>query len=329
MVKVKNANVGKGEDFEGGNIRGMTGKGKRVAFGVRAPIRFISVKETANLEEWPRKREGKLLKLGKIYNKHTFKMGFAKNEEGMLVRGVQDDYDNESDEDDEGNEGQEVMNIDEEESETEPKEEINRREIRQKKRQEQVKEGQSSVSMTQIMDMIASLQASKNSRLDALDEKISDVQERLYIEEQKMHKRSLKGNLQKRKISLKTTRVYEDEVIKLNTLKIRKIVRGKPVVQFSVISLKSVIRFSATKKIGGPILGFQNENRSSNFSKGIKNRLSYFKIGHLTFSRQLKIGLHILKRVIRFFVHKKIKRPILKTGRPIFTFTTAKKMTVG
>ncbi|KAI5657662.1 hypothetical protein M9H77_26455 [Catharanthus roseus] len=44
--------------------------------------------------------------------------------------------------------------------------------------------------------------------------------------EQKMHKKSLKGNLQRSKISLNTTRVYEDEVIKSNTLKTRRIVRG-------------------------------------------------------------------------------------------------------
>ncbi|KAI5653543.1 hypothetical protein M9H77_30730 [Catharanthus roseus] len=47
----------------------------------------------------------------------------------------------------------------------------------------------------------------------------------LYIEEQKMHKRSLKGNLQRSKRSHKITRDYEDEVIKLNTLKTRRLVR--------------------------------------------------------------------------------------------------------
>ncbi|KAI5653173.1 hypothetical protein M9H77_30360 [Catharanthus roseus] len=41
----------------------------------------------------------------------------------------------------------------------------------------------------------------------------------------KMHKRSLKGNLQSSKRSLKTTKVYEDEVIKLKTLKTRRMVR--------------------------------------------------------------------------------------------------------
>ncbi|KAI5674281.1 hypothetical protein M9H77_14645 [Catharanthus roseus] len=108
---------------------------------------------------------------GKIYNKHTFKiMGFAKKEEGMLVRGGQDD--NESDKNDEDNEGQEVMNVDEEESEKEPEEETHKTEMRQKKRQERVEEGQSFESMTQVVDMIASLQASINNRLDALDEKI-------------------------------------------------------------------------------------------------------------------------------------------------------------
>ncbi|KAI5666729.1 hypothetical protein M9H77_16582 [Catharanthus roseus] len=44
-------------------------------------------------------------------------------------------------------------------------------------------------------------------------------------EERNMYKRSLKGNLHRSKRSLKTTRVYEDEVIKLNTLKTR-LVRG-------------------------------------------------------------------------------------------------------
>ncbi|KAI5681136.1 hypothetical protein M9H77_02363 [Catharanthus roseus] len=99
------------------------------------------------------------------------------------------------DEDDENNEGQEAMNVDKEETEEEPEEETYRREMRQKKRQERVEEVQLSRSMTQIMDMITSLQASINIRLDALDRKISDIQER------KMHKRSLKGNQQKQKIT--------------------------------------------------------------------------------------------------------------------------------
>ncbi|KAI5676609.1 hypothetical protein M9H77_07559 [Catharanthus roseus] len=56
MVKTKNANVGRGENVEeGGSSRGR-GKGKRVPSGVRAPDRFISIKEIGNLEEWKRKR---------------------------------------------------------------------------------------------------------------------------------------------------------------------------------------------------------------------------------------------------------------------------------
>ncbi|KAI5681777.1 hypothetical protein M9H77_03005 [Catharanthus roseus] len=47
----------------------------------------------------------------------------------------------------------------------------------------------------------------------------------LYIEEQKMYKRSLKDNLHRSKRSYKTTRDYEDEVIKLNTLNTRRLVR--------------------------------------------------------------------------------------------------------
>ncbi|KAI5673360.1 hypothetical protein M9H77_13724 [Catharanthus roseus] len=49
-----------------------------------------------------------------------------------------------------------------------------------------------------------------------------------------MHKRSLKGNLHRSKRSLKTIRVYEDEVIKLNTLKTKRLVRGILKVTFIV-----------------------------------------------------------------------------------------------
>ncbi|KAI5661570.1 hypothetical protein M9H77_20893 [Catharanthus roseus] len=41
-----------------------------------------------------------------------------------------------------------------------------------------------------------------------------------------MHKRSLKDNLPRSKRLLKTTRLYEDEVIKLKTLKRRRMVRN-------------------------------------------------------------------------------------------------------
>ncbi|KAI5672314.1 hypothetical protein M9H77_12678 [Catharanthus roseus] len=62
MMKVKNANVGREENYEeGGSSRGGRtgkgkGKGKRVATEVRLPERFISVKEAANFEEWTRKK---------------------------------------------------------------------------------------------------------------------------------------------------------------------------------------------------------------------------------------------------------------------------------
>ncbi|KAI5672333.1 hypothetical protein M9H77_12697 [Catharanthus roseus] len=60
MVKVKNANVGREENYEeGGSSRGGRtgkGKGKRVATEVRLPEGFISFKEAANFEEWTRKR---------------------------------------------------------------------------------------------------------------------------------------------------------------------------------------------------------------------------------------------------------------------------------
>ncbi|KAI5671661.1 hypothetical protein M9H77_12025 [Catharanthus roseus] len=90
-------------------------------------------------------------------------------------------------EEEEEDEGQDAMNVDEVVSE-EPEEETFRREMRQKKRQEMVEEGQSS-------------------------------------RKQKMLKRSLKKNLQRSKRSLKTTRFYEYEVIKLKTLKTRRMLR--------------------------------------------------------------------------------------------------------
>ncbi|KAI5682164.1 hypothetical protein M9H77_03392 [Catharanthus roseus] len=89
------------------------------------------------------------------------KNGFSRNVEVMLVRGGQDDND-ESDEDDEGNEGQEAMNVDEEKSEEEPEEETFRREMRQKKRQERAKKGQLFWSMSQLMEMIASIDQVKD-----------------------------------------------------------------------------------------------------------------------------------------------------------------------
>ncbi|KAI5650339.1 hypothetical protein M9H77_36344 [Catharanthus roseus] len=60
MVKIKNAQVGQGQNPEGGTSRGK-GKGKRVPSGtgasaVRASERFISVKEATRFEEWTRNR---------------------------------------------------------------------------------------------------------------------------------------------------------------------------------------------------------------------------------------------------------------------------------
>ncbi|KAI5661830.1 hypothetical protein M9H77_21153 [Catharanthus roseus] len=120
-------------------------------------------------------------------------MGFSRNEEGVLVRGAQDDND-ENDEDDEENKGQEAMYMDEEENEEEPEEETFRRKMRQKKRQERVHEGQSSRGMSQLMEMIASMQVSINSRFDALDRKISDIQEGVMKLEARGREEDKRGN---------------------------------------------------------------------------------------------------------------------------------------
>ncbi|KAI5672989.1 hypothetical protein M9H77_13353 [Catharanthus roseus] len=110
---------------------------------------------------------------GKIYNQHTFKrIGFERNDEGLLIR--EDNGDEE--------EGIEPENMDEEET----NEEDIRREMRSKKRQERMEEGQSSVDTAQIMDRIATMQAQLNDRLndingnllirlDELDEKIIEI----------------------------------------------------------------------------------------------------------------------------------------------------------
>ncbi|KAI5668900.1 hypothetical protein M9H77_18753 [Catharanthus roseus] len=113
------------------------------------------------------------------------------------------------------------MNVVEEESKEEPEEETFRREMRQKKRQERVEEGQLSESMSQIMDMIASLQASMNSHFDALDGNISDIQER----DKRCIKEVSRVSTKKQKITQDFIKFYEDEVIKLKTLKTRRMVR--------------------------------------------------------------------------------------------------------
>ncbi|KAI5650245.1 hypothetical protein M9H77_36250 [Catharanthus roseus] len=114
------------------------------------------------------------------------------------------------------------MTMVEVESEEELEEETFSREMRQKKRQEQVEEGQSFGSISQTMDMIASLQASMNSHFDALDGRISDIQEK----NKRCTREVSKVMYKEAKRSVKTTRVYEDKVIKLKTLKTRRIVRG-------------------------------------------------------------------------------------------------------
>ncbi|KAI5675367.1 hypothetical protein M9H77_06317 [Catharanthus roseus] len=113
MVKVKNANAGRGEKKyeERGSSRGertRKGKGKKVASESRLPEMFISVKAATNFEEWTKKRR-------KITprHRHGFKrMGFSRNEEGVLVRGQEDD--DESDEEEDDDEGQDAMDVEDE-----------------------------------------------------------------------------------------------------------------------------------------------------------------------------------------------------------------------
>ncbi|KAI5653290.1 hypothetical protein M9H77_30477 [Catharanthus roseus] len=115
---------------------------------------------------------------GKIYNQNTFKrMGFERNDEGLLIRSRQQGSDDDDDKEDSGDEeeGNEPEGMDEEDT----NEEDIRREMRLKKRQERTEEGQSSVDTAEIMDRITALQAQLNDRLDDLNDKIVDIQNRV------------------------------------------------------------------------------------------------------------------------------------------------------
>ncbi|KAI5682154.1 hypothetical protein M9H77_03382 [Catharanthus roseus] len=114
--------------------------------------------------------------IGKIYNQNIFKrMGFSRNEDGRLIRGGQEE-DSENSKNEEEEEEEEGNEPEESDSETEVGR--IRRETRRKKRQERTEEGSSSGSINQVMEMIASLQTSICTRLDALDSKMSVIQER-------------------------------------------------------------------------------------------------------------------------------------------------------
>ncbi|KAI5663728.1 hypothetical protein M9H77_23051 [Catharanthus roseus] len=120
---------------------------------------------------------------GKIYNQNTIKrMGFERNDDGLLIRSGQqgsDDDDDDDDEEDNGDEeeGNKLETMDEEDT----NEEDIQREMRSKKRQERTEEGQSSVDMTLILDRIVVMQAQLNDRLDDLNDKIVDIQNRIKL----------------------------------------------------------------------------------------------------------------------------------------------------
>ncbi|KAI5661869.1 hypothetical protein M9H77_21192 [Catharanthus roseus] len=116
-------------------------------------------------------------------------MDFEKYIEGQFVKCGHNERDKDDEEDD-NDEEQEEINVDEEESDSKPEEETHRREIRQKKRQERMEEGSSSSSMTQLMEMIASVQASMNSRLVSIEQKSIFVVSRLTLHRSKRSWRS-------------------------------------------------------------------------------------------------------------------------------------------
>ncbi|KAI5661831.1 hypothetical protein M9H77_21154 [Catharanthus roseus] len=81
-----------------------------------------------------------------------------------------------------------------------------------------------------------------------------------------MHKRSLKDNLQRNKRSLKTTRLYEDEVIKLKTLKTTRIVRDSFYKEERklVEAFHKVVSFSYQASLEG----FNKRGKKPPFKKG-------------------------------------------------------------
>ncbi|KAI5668018.1 hypothetical protein M9H77_17871 [Catharanthus roseus] len=191
--KSKECQCWKGENFEEGGSRrgGRIGIGKRVATGVRATRRFIFVKEVANFEEWTRKRR-------KIAPGHRVDLS---NMEGMeIIPNLFEDI------------GWGPLHTINELYYPEMIHEfyanLHKGRI-QKKR---------NITYQWVISMVS-------GRDIFFDDRLLNTILETPDDEQKMPKRSFKGNLQRSKRSLKTTRIYEDEVIKLNTLKTRRIVR--------------------------------------------------------------------------------------------------------
>ncbi|KAI5682076.1 hypothetical protein M9H77_03304 [Catharanthus roseus] len=190
MVKVKNANVGREENYkEGGSSKGERtgkGKGKGVATELRAPERFISIKEAANFEKWTRKWR-------KIAPGHRVDLS---NMEGMEII---------------------------------PKlfEHIGWGPYLHQRRFEEV------FTRGEVLKRHDDRNVNK---LDAYGRLLHHMISNIVIPNvghkssitnmhSFMYKKSLKGNLQRSRRSLKTSRFYENEVIKLKTLNTRRIVR--------------------------------------------------------------------------------------------------------
>ncbi|KAI5681551.1 hypothetical protein M9H77_02779 [Catharanthus roseus] len=193
MVKVKNANVGRGENVEeGGSSRGTVGKGKRVPSKVRAPERFISVKEARNFEEWTRKRR-------KIAPGHRVDLN---DMEGIEI----------------------IPNLFNEIGW------VPLLTVKELFYPDIIYEFYANLNKGRFQRVGNITHKWVLSRVDGRDISFDDRLLNHILEtpndEQKMYKRSLKGNLHRRKRSLKTIRVYEDEVIKLNNLKTRRLVTG-------------------------------------------------------------------------------------------------------
>ncbi|KAI5648970.1 hypothetical protein M9H77_34975 [Catharanthus roseus] len=70
-----------------------------------------------------------------------------------------------------------------------------------------------------------------------------------FQEMRKMHKKSLNDNLQKSKRSLKITMLYEDEVIKLKTLNTRRIIRNSFIRYLCKVTTRGSLQNSAIEDI--------------------------------------------------------------------------------
>ncbi|KAI5667225.1 hypothetical protein M9H77_17078 [Catharanthus roseus] len=351
MVKAKNVNVGKGESFEEGeSSRGRTGKGKRVVTGVRALERFISIKEAANFEEWKRKRRkiaaghgidlsdmegmeiipnlfedtgwGPLLTVNELFYPEMIYEFYANLHKDRVQK--------------QGNITYQciiIPNVGHKSFITNMHSfvmlalhEHRRMNFGYMPTEHMLATHTSSIkclpyvcfltrvfqyfvlSLIGVGDPIGPGKIYNKHTFKRMS--FSKNEEGMLVRGGKDDNESDEDD--EGNEGQEAMNVDEEDSEKESEEEIhRREMRQKKLQERFEEGLKPVIPFSAAKKINVRFLSFQNENQSSDFFKPNKNQSSYFE-----------------KWSSDFLFIKKIRRPILKIGHPVFTFTV-KKMTVG